>query len=88
MIRTSNFAIETFLADILPRAQQREDLLISVHVPSKLDPLSVRQSSHVTFTRVHDIDVLCYTSMAASVANHRKAKVCSFGITRPIKTSD
>ena len=33
----------TFLVEILPRAQQKEDILLSVHVPTSLDAVSVSQ---------------------------------------------
>ena len=38
----------TFLVEILPRAQQKEDILLSVHVPTSLDAVSVSllYSSH------------------------------------------
>ena len=33
----------TLLLEILPRAQQKEDILLSVHVPTSLDAVSVSQ---------------------------------------------
>ena len=36
-----NLFFQSVFSEILPRAQQKEDLLISVHVPPSLDSVSV-----------------------------------------------
>ena len=42
----------TFLVEILPRAQQKEDILLSVHVPTSLDAVSVSQLHSWHFLRL------------------------------------
>ena len=54
----------TFLVEILPRAQQKEDILLSVHVPTSLDAVSVSllYSSHflrLLFTVLSLNNVVC-----------------------------
>ena len=42
----------TFLLEILPRAQQKEDILLSVHVPTSLDAVSVSYLYSWHFSRL------------------------------------
>ena len=42
----------TLLLEILPRAQQKEDILLSVHVPTSLDAVSVSQLYSWNFLRL------------------------------------
>lgn len=42
----------TLLLEILPRAQQKEDILLSVHVPTSLDAVSVSQLYSWHFLRL------------------------------------
>ena len=42
----------TLLLEILPRAQQKEDILLSVHVPTSLDAVSVSQLYSWHFVRL------------------------------------
>ena len=42
----------TLLLEILPRAQQKEDIFLSVHVPTSLDAVSVSQLYSRNFLRV------------------------------------
>ena len=42
----------TLLLEILPRAQQKEDILLTVHVPTSLDAVSVSQLYSRHFLRL------------------------------------
>ena len=42
----------TLLLEILPRAEQKEDILLSVHVPTSLDAVSVSQLCSWHFLRL------------------------------------
>ena len=45
------FDLGDFFAEILPRAQRKEDLVISVHIPTSLDSVSVSDYCIGTFLK-------------------------------------